>query len=141
EYVIAFLHAFELWVSFSHHQRWLSIFSRFTSCLPQRGGCFRVPHGDRPLQQPHRPIPCARCVAAMFSEPNWHWRVPPVWLQKEMPFWISRPTKTAVSDSPNICAVPFSLVFVMTSIPAVFGFCLQQRKVKARMGAHTSIRR
>jgi len=44
----------------------------------------------------------------------------------------------ADSDKPNTCAVTRSLVFVMTWIPAV-GFCVQQGKARARLGAHTRI--
>jgi hypothetical protein len=44
----------------------------------------------------------------------------------------------AESDKPNTCAVTRSLVFVMAWIPAV-GFCVQQGKARARLGAHTRI--
>src|SRR4030095_5581431 len=62
-------------------------------------------------------------------------------LQNEMPFKINRPTKTAVSDRPNICAVLYSLVpstcavarsfvVVMTSIPAFRFFVVSRGKLE-----------
>jgi len=65
--------------------------------------------GNEQQRKQHRTYYCKK------SE-HWHFRVPIV--QKEIPFRIIRPKKTAVSDKPNTCAVTRSLVFVITCIPA-----------------------
>ena len=56
------------------------------------------------------------CVVLTGVDP-----VRPARFQKEMPFRINRPTKMAVSDRPNTCAVTRSLVLIMTST-LYFGF-------------------
>src|SRR5262249_53206505 len=112
--------------SFSHHRGCPFSPASLVACH-NVAGCFRVPPGDRPLQCVSSYSLRSAC-RSLVHEPNWHWRVPAGWLQKEIPFRINSPTKT--------CAVARS--FVMSSI-LHFNFYLQRRKVKARRGGCTSI--
>jgi hypothetical protein len=67
--------------------------------------------------------------------------VPPGSLQKEMPFRINRPKKMAVSDRPNTCAVPCSLVLGRVLIKSVGEIQAQMCRCMSAFGGKADIGR